>query len=69
MLLVRRRLHVIESNQEPLPLEVSGFVRNCVQMASLPGEGNALSPPREAVILGHSRRKRTWQLFEEIISA
>lgn len=61
-------MHVVESNLQPLPLEVSGFVQTCAQMESLPGEGNAPSPPGETVTLGNSRKKRTWQLFEKITS-
>lgn len=38
-------MDIMDSNLQPLPLEVSGFVRTCVQMASLPGEGNALHLP------------------------
>lgn len=65
-LLSRRmgRMGVVESNQQPLSLEVSGFVQTCMHMASLPREGKAPSPSGEAVILGNSRKSRTWQVFE-----
>ena len=62
-------MDVVESNQQPLSLEVSGFVQTCMHMASRPREGKAPSPPGEAVILGNSRKSRTWQVFEEITSA
>ena len=52
-------MDVVESNQQPLSLEVSGFVQTCMQMASLPGKGNAPSPPGEAVIIRNSRKSRT----------
>lgn len=62
-------MHVVEGNLQPLPLEVNDFVQTCAHMESLPGEGNAPSPPGETVILGNSKKRRTWQLFEKITSA
>lgn len=52
-------MDVVESNQQPLSPEVSGFVQTYMQMASLAGKGNAPLPPGEAVIVRNSSKSRT----------
>lgn len=62
-------MDVVGSNLPSVHLGVSGFVQTCVQMASLPGEGNAPLHPGKVVILGNSRKRKAWQQFKQITSA
>ena len=62
-------MDAVESNRQTLLPAVVAFVQTCVRMASLPGGGNAPSPPGKAVISGSVRKRSSRQLFGEITSA